>query len=100
MRDRECDYPTAAVVRTQHLNSRIRNASCQRSDADDIGTPIADVKRVQPGRTSQGDCHVQVAGWPAGCPFILSGCNTIEGAGKDMERGGEKIQDKAEKAKN
>ena len=32
--------------------------------------------------------------------FILSGCNTIEGAGKDMERGGEKIQDKAEKAKN
>ena len=32
--------------------------------------------------------------------FILSGCNTIQGAGKDMERGGEKIQDKAEKAKN
>ena len=32
--------------------------------------------------------------------FIVSGCNTIQGAGKDMERGGEKIQDKAEKAKN
>jgi predicted small secreted protein len=32
--------------------------------------------------------------------FILSGCNTIQGAGKDMERGGEKIQDKAEKAKS
>jgi entericidin B len=32
--------------------------------------------------------------------FILTGCNTMEGAGKDIERGGEKIQDKAEKAKN
>ena len=31
--------------------------------------------------------------------FVLSGCNTIQGAGKDMERGGEKIQDTAEKAK-
>ena len=31
--------------------------------------------------------------------FVLSGCNTIQGAGKDMERGGEKIQDAAEKAK-
>ncbi|MBA2351209.1 MAG: entericidin A/B family lipoprotein [Burkholderiales bacterium] len=26
---------------------------------------------------------------------LLAGCNTFEGAGKDMERGGEKIQDKA-----
>lgn len=25
----------------------------------------------------------------------LMGCNTIQGAGKDLERGGEKIQDKA-----
>jgi predicted small secreted protein len=32
--------------------------------------------------------------------FILSGCNTMAGAGKDIERGGEKIQDKAEKAKS
>jgi entericidin B len=30
--------------------------------------------------------------------FVLSGCNTIQGAGKDLERGGEKIQDSAEKA--
>lgn len=27
--------------------------------------------------------------------FILSGCNTVAGAGKDMERGGEKVQDTA-----
>lgn len=27
--------------------------------------------------------------------LILSGCNTIKGAGKDVERGGEVIQDKA-----
>ena len=31
--------------------------------------------------------------------FVLSGCNTIQGAGKDLERGGEKIQETAEKAK-
>ena len=26
---------------------------------------------------------------------VLAGCNTIQGAGKDIERGGEKIQDTA-----
>jgi entericidin B len=30
---------------------------------------------------------------------VLAGCNTIQGAGKDLERGGEKIQDKAERSK-
>jgi entericidin B len=29
----------------------------------------------------------------------LVGCNTMEGAGKDMERGGEKIQEKADEHK-
>lgn len=28
---------------------------------------------------------------------MLAGCNTMEGAGKDIERGGEKIQDAADK---
>ena len=27
--------------------------------------------------------------------FILSGCNTVAGAGKDLESGGEKVQDTA-----
>lgn len=27
--------------------------------------------------------------------FVMGGCNTIEGAGKDIERGGEKLQDAA-----
>jgi entericidin B len=27
--------------------------------------------------------------------LFVTGCNTMEGAGKDIERGGEKIQDKA-----
>ena len=31
--------------------------------------------------------------------FVLSACNTIQGAGKDIERGGEKIQDKAQDSK-
>jgi len=26
---------------------------------------------------------------------VLAGCNTMEGLGRDVERGGEKIQDKA-----
>lgn len=32
--------------------------------------------------------------------FFLGGCNTMAGAGKDIERGGEKVQDAAERAKN
>lgn len=27
--------------------------------------------------------------------FVLSGCNTAEGVGKDVERAGEKVQDAA-----
>ena len=27
---------------------------------------------------------------------VTAGCNTMEGAGKDIERGGEKIQQKAQ----
>lgn len=30
----------------------------------------------------------------------LAGCNTMKGAGKDMERGGEKVQDAAQKQQN
>jgi predicted small secreted protein len=28
---------------------------------------------------------------------FIAGCNTMEGAGKDLERGGEKMQEKAKK---
>jgi predicted small secreted protein len=31
--------------------------------------------------------------------MALAGCNTIQGAGTDIERGGEKIQDAAGKTK-
>jgi entericidin B len=30
---------------------------------------------------------------------MLAGCNTVEGAGKDIERGGEKLQGSARDAK-
>jgi len=30
---------------------------------------------------------------------ILTGCNTMEGMGKDLERGGEKMQDSAKDTK-
>jgi len=30
---------------------------------------------------------------------LLTGCNTVAGAGKDIERGGEKVQNAAEDAK-
>ncbi|MGZ8225514.1 MAG: entericidin A/B family lipoprotein [Methylococcaceae bacterium] len=32
--------------------------------------------------------------------FALSGCNTFEGAGKDIESGGETVQDTAKDIKN
>lgn len=32
--------------------------------------------------------------------FALSACNTIQGAGKDLERGGEKVQDAAQRTKD
>jgi predicted small secreted protein len=31
---------------------------------------------------------------------VLAGCNTIEGAGKDLERGGEKLQGTAKDTKD
>ena len=31
--------------------------------------------------------------------FLAAGCNTISGAGKDIERGGEKLQGSAERNK-
>jgi entericidin B len=31
---------------------------------------------------------------------MLAGCNTVQGAGKDIERGGEKIQKEAQEKKN
>jgi predicted small secreted protein len=31
--------------------------------------------------------------------FVLAACNTMQGAGKDIERGGEKIQGAAQDAK-
>jgi entericidin B len=31
--------------------------------------------------------------------FFTAGCNTMQGAGKDIERGGEKIQGAAERNK-
>ncbi len=34
------------------------------------------------------------------CALVLTACNTIQGAGKDIERGGEKIQDAAQSAKD
>lgn len=31
-----------------------------------------------------------------GLAVVFTGCNTMHGAGKDIERGGEKIQEKAD----
>lgn len=31
--------------------------------------------------------------------FLLTACNTMQGIGKDVERGGERIQDSAQKHK-
>ncbi|MBC7781655.1 MAG: entericidin A/B family lipoprotein [Proteobacteria bacterium] len=31
--------------------------------------------------------------------FALAGCNTVQGVGKDVERGGERLQDAADRRK-
>lgn len=36
----------------------------------------------------------------AAMAFLLGACNTMEGAGKDIEAGGEKVQDTAKDVKN
>ena len=36
----------------------------------------------------------------AAAVLALYGCNTVEGMGKDVERGGQKIESHAEKAKS
>ena len=33
------------------------------------------------------------------CTIALSGCNTVEGAGKDIEKGGKAIKDEANENK-
>jgi predicted small secreted protein len=33
------------------------------------------------------------------CAFALSGCNTVEGLGRDIKKGGEAIEKAAEKAR-
>jgi len=35
----------------------------------------------------------------AACFFLLGGCNTMEGAGKDMKAGGAKVEKEAAEAK-
>lgn len=40
-----------------------------------------------------------VIAWALASAFGLSACNTIQGMGKDVERGGEKVQDAAERTK-
>lgn len=33
-------------------------------------------------------------------PLVLAGCNTVAGAGKDMQKAGEKVEDKAQDCKD
>lgn len=47
--------------------------------------------------------HMRRAGVAAAMTVLvglLAACNTVEGAGKDLERGGEKVQDAARDVKN
>lgn len=34
-----------------------------------------------------------------GSPLLLTGCNTVEGAGKDMTKAGDKVQEEANEHK-
>lgn len=35
-----------------------------------------------------------------GSPVLLTACNTMEGAGKDIQKGGDKVQQEAREHKN
>lgn len=62
---------------------------------------------IHSARLLNGDGHHRgdhygnrlIARFAAAVVVVLAGCNTMEGAGRDIERGGEKIQDAAGKAK-
>ena len=41
----------------------------------------------------------KIATWVLLMAGILAGCNTMQGAGRDIERGGEKVQDTARDVK-
>ena len=41
----------------------------------------------------------KTAAWMLLLAAMLAGCNTMQGAGRDIERGGEKIQDTARDVK-
>lgn len=32
------------------------------------------------------------------CAFVLAGCNTVKGAGQDLQKAGQKIEDTAKRA--
>jgi predicted small secreted protein len=38
--------------------------------------------------------------WVAGVTMLSSGCNTVEGVGRDLERAGDAIQDEAEETRD
>jgi predicted small secreted protein len=38
--------------------------------------------------------------WVAGVTMLCSGCNTVEGVGRDLERAGDAIQDEAEETRD
>lgn len=40
--------------------------------------------------------HGLIIAMVVGSSTLLAACNTVEGAGKDIERGGEKVQDAAD----
>ena len=45
------------------------------------------------------DMKYWIAGMCAACALGLAGCNTMAGAGRDLERGGEKIENAADRNK-
>jgi predicted small secreted protein len=63
----------------------------------DIGLPIdADLNLEDAFMSNKTLSKVVNAMLIAGLAVVFTGCNTMHGAGKDIERGGEKIQDKAD----
>src|SRR6185295_1792719 len=96
---------TSTVVRVIAISSiqrgRIPSAPYSASpipECGDTGTPIAMVWALSHYHL-KGDLMFRTLMALLLIGFFASGCNTMAGAGKDIERGGQKIENAAERNK-
>jgi predicted small secreted protein len=83
-------------VRRREKVETTRQDAAQSAAATSQRGLTGDVER-EPGKEEQ--MRTLLAALAIALMATITGCNTIEGAGKDLERGGEKVQDTARDVK-